>query len=54
MKPVAISIIYITLFAWIVAILPTACDTEYDREHPVYISDADQYLIDNFKGKNNE
>lgn len=34
--------------AWIVAILPTACDIEYEFEHPT----ADQVLID-IKEENN-
>lgn len=43
----AISIIYIALFAWVIALLPTACDTEYATEHPtdVYISPADDVVI---------
>ena len=48
MKAAALSAIYVALFAWVVAILPTACNTEYEIEHPtdVYISPADQVLIE--------
>lgn len=48
MKAAAVSAIYVALFAWIIAILPTACDTEYEIEHPtdVYISPADKVLIE--------
>lgn len=46
-KPATISIIYLALMAWIVAILPTACDREYEIEHPtdVYISPSDELAI---------
>lgn len=54
MSKALVTAIYLALTAWIVTILPTACDVEYDREHPVYISDADQFLINNFKGEDNE
>lgn len=54
MNKAVVTAIYLALTAWIVTILPTACDTEYDREHPVYISDSDQFLIDSFQGDSNE
>lgn len=42
------TVIYLALTAWIVTIFPTACDIEYEVEHPtdVYISPANQVLIE--------
>lgn len=47
MKVTAVSVVYLFLIAWIVAILPTACDREYEIEHPtdVYISPSDELAI---------